>query len=162
MEETKNKQTAVTIIVLIAVTLLIIGAVVFVSQQNDSKSDTKKTSSTKTVKTSDTTDKQVDFASQYKAGDYSATGEYQSPGGGQEIKIHITLSSDGSITDTSAEGDDKSSDSKFYQSSFIANYKDEVVGKRIDEVKLDRVGASSLTSGGFNDALEDIKNQAIR
>lgn len=160
MENSNNKRTATTIIILIATTLLI-GGVVFVSQQNGPQVNTEKTSTTKTEKPPEIhTDKQVDFASRYRAGDYNATGKYQSPGGAQEIKIRITLSSDGSITDTSAEGDDKSTDSKFYQSSFIANYKEKVIGKGIDEVKLDRVGASSLTADGFRNALEDIKVQA--
>jgi hypothetical protein len=160
VETLNSKRTATTIIILLA-TALLIGGVVFVSQQNDPKVNTEKTSSTKTEKPPKAnTDKQVDSASQYKAGDYNAAGDYQSPGGSQEIKIRLTLSSDGTITDTSAEGDDKSSDSKFYQSSFIANYKNKIIGKSIDEVKLDRVGASSLTSDGFNNALEDIKNQA--
>ncbi len=159
MESTNNKRTATTIIILLA-TALLIGGVVFVSQQNDPKVNTEKTGSTKKETPQTRTDGQADIASQYKAGDYSAIGDYQSPGGAQEIKIRLTLSSDGTITDTSAEGDDKSSDSKFYQSSFIANYKKKVVGKKIDEVTLDRVGASSLTSAGFNNALEDINNQA--
>jgi hypothetical protein len=35
-----------------------------------------------------------------------------------------------------------------------------VVGKRIDEVKLDRIAGSSGTPHGFNAALERIKEQA--
>jgi hypothetical protein len=161
METSDNKRTTTTIIILI-VTALLIGGVVFFSQQNNSKEDARKTELTKT----NTDNKQSspppqnDLAANYKAGDYNATGHYQSPGGEQEIKVSVTLDSDGKITDTSAQPDNKSSDSRFYQGSFISNYKDKVVGKKIDEVKLDHVGASSLTPGGFNDALEDIKNQA--
>ncbi|WP_447589312.1 hypothetical protein [Microbacterium lacticum] len=36
----------------------------------------------------------------------------------------------------------------------------EVVGKDIDDVSVSRVAGSSLTSGGFNDALETIKADA--
>lgn len=159
--ESSNNRTTTTIIILIA-TALLIGGVVFVSQQNKPKDNTAKTSIAKT----NTTSKKQTLASQqtastsYKEGTYSATGNYQSPGGSQEIKVSIKLASDGTINDTSAEGDGKSSNSQFYQSSFISNYKDKVVGKKIDDVSLSHVGASSLTSDGFNNALEDIKNQA--
>ena len=163
MESSNNKRaTTTTIIILLATALLISGAVFF-SQQNDPKDTANKTKITKTEDTKKQTTQNIptnNMATKYKEGSYSATGQYQSPGGGQEIKIRITLGNDGTITDTSAEGDDKSSDSRFYQSSFISKYKDKVVGKNIDEVKLDRVGASSLTPIGFNNALEDIKQEA--
>ena len=41
-----------------------------------------------------------------------------------------------------------------------AGIADEVVGVAIDELNVTRVAGSSLTSGGFNAALEDIKDQA--
>ena len=36
-----------------------------------------------------------------------------------------------------------------------------IVGKDIDEVSLDKVAGSSLTSGGFNAAVESIKSDAL-
>lgn len=165
MKSTPPKRSTTTIIVLIATTLLISGAV-FVSQQNDPKENADITSIRKAneaakkqaaITKSEPGDK---IASNYNEGSYEATGNYQSPGGSQHIKIRIMLNNDGAIRESSAEGDSKSTDSRFYQSSFINNYKDEVIGKNINEVKLDRVGNSSLTSEGFNKALEDIKNQA--
>lgn len=161
MEESNSKRTTTTIIILIA-TALLIGGVVFVSQQSKQKDTATKTSVAKidTASKKQTPATQSNTSASYKEGSYTATGSYQSPGGSQEIKVNIKLASDGTISDTSAQGDDKSSDSKFYQSSFISNYKDKVVGKKIDDVSLSHVGASSLTSDGFNNALEDIKNQA--
>jgi lactam utilization protein B len=38
---------------------------------------------------------------------------------------------------------------------------DDVVGKDIDELTVSRVAGSSLTSSGFNAALDDIKRQAV-
>lgn len=156
-----DRRTATTIIILIT-TALLIGGVVALSQQNDPQANIGKSSVTTTEEgSSDARNESQDsLATSYKAEEYTESGNYQSPGGSQKIKVRITLSSDGTIIDTNAEGDDKSSDSRFYQSSFIANYKNKVIGKKIDEVKLDRVGASSLTSDGFNNALEDIKNKA--
>jgi hypothetical protein len=43
---------------------------------------------------------------------------------------------------------------------FIGGIADEVVGKDIDEISVSRVAGSSLTSGGFNDAIEQIKAEA--
>lgn len=160
--ESSNKRTTATIIILI-VTALLIGGAIILSQQTKPKESARKPAVTKTEnpakkQTDDSPDTPV--SSTYKEGSYNATGNYQSPGGSQEIKISISLASDGTISDSSAQPDNKSSDSKFYQGSFISNYKDKVVGKKISEIKLDHVGASSLTSGGFNDALKMIENQA--
>jgi hypothetical protein len=41
-----------------------------------------------------------------------------------------------------------------------ADYKQYVVGKKIDEVQLTKVSGSSLTPQGFNDALAKIKAEA--
>ncbi len=166
METTNNRHITTTIIVLIATTLLIGGAVVL-AQQNESETAKTRTNSPKNQtavadKNSENRQAQAPLPagpSGYRDGNYTATGTYQSPGGGQEIKVNISLMS-GRIMATSAEGDSKSSDSTFYQKSFISGYRDKVTGKSIDEVKLDHVGNSSLTPAGFNKALEDIKNQA--
>ncbi len=47
-----------------------------------------------------------------------------------------------------------------FQGQFIDGIDDEVVGKSLDEISVDRVAGSSLTSGGFNQAVESIKEQA--
>ena len=36
-----------------------------------------------------------------------------------------------------------------------------MVGKKLDEIKVSKVAGSSLTSGGFNQAVEEIKTQAL-
>lgn len=46
------------------------------------------------------------------------------------------------------------------QKDFAEAVPREVVGKPIDEIHLDRLAGSSLTTKGFNDALEKIKAQA--
>jgi len=47
------------------------------------------------------------------------------------------------------------------QKKFAIAIADEVVGKPIDEVHLDRLAGSSLTTQGFNEAVEKIKSQAL-
>ncbi|KXK09170.1 MAG: hypothetical protein UZ21_OP11001000228 [Microgenomates bacterium OLB22] len=46
------------------------------------------------------------------------------------------------------------------QGLFAEGYKTQVVGKSIDELKLDVVNGSSLTPKGFEDALQKIKTEA--
>lgn len=46
------------------------------------------------------------------------------------------------------------------QKKFAIAIADEVVGKSIDEIHLDKLAGSSLTTQGFNDAVEQVKQQA--
>ncbi len=57
-------------------------------------------------------------------------------------------------------GDAASPQSRQYQQAFMGGIAGEVVGKDIDDLSVSRVAGSSLTSGGFNDALETIKADA--
>ena len=95
----------------------------------------------------------------YKNGTYEATGSYSTPGGRESIDLTVTLA-DGVITNTTVSGSGLTSDSREHQAEFASGYKSLVVGKNIDEVSLSRVAGSSLTSNGFNDALEQIKTDA--
>lgn len=95
----------------------------------------------------------------YKDGTYSATGMYQSPAGKEEIGISITLQN-GVITDTTFTPKATNEVSIKLQGMFANGYKAVVVGKTLDEVKLDKVSGSSLTPKGWNDAIEKIKLEA--
>ena len=95
----------------------------------------------------------------YKDGTYEASADYQSPNGTETVDVTLTLADD-IITDVKVVGHGDSPDSKRYQGEFIDGISDVVVGKNIDDIKVDRVGGSSLTSGGFNDAVEEIKADA--
>jgi hypothetical protein len=95
----------------------------------------------------------------FNDGVYSATGSYMSPGGKDEIDVNLTLKDNviADINATAKPGDDVS---KKYMKMFTDNYKSLVVGKNISELKLDKVSGSSLTSIGFNDAINQIRVQA--
>ncbi|WP_405375385.1 MULTISPECIES: hypothetical protein [unclassified Microbacterium] len=95
----------------------------------------------------------------YTDGTYTAEGSYQTPESVEEISVTLTLESD-VITDVVVEGQPSRAESEQYQSQFIGGIRDEVVGKNIDEISVDRVAGSSLTSGGFNQALEEIRTDA--
>lgn len=100
-----------------------------------------------------------DASGTYTDGTYTADGSYQTPETVEEITVTLTLA-DGVVTEVEVTGDPKAPETERYQGEFIDGIADEVVGKSIDELNVSRVAGSSLTSGGFNDAVASIKEQA--
>ncbi len=99
----------------------------------------------------------------YAAGTYEADGDYRNPRGGVEtVHVTMTLTADGTVESVDVTGSGEAPESKQYQSQFIGGIQDEVVGKKIDELNVTRVAGSSLTSGGFNAAVEQISSEAAR
>lgn len=97
--------------------------------------------------------------SAYADGIYTADGSYQTPESVEKISVTVTLQDD-VITAVSVSGNPQKRESEEYQSKFIGGISSEVVGKSIDEISVSRVAGSSLTSGGFNQAIETIKAEA--
>jgi uncharacterized protein with FMN-binding domain len=95
----------------------------------------------------------------YKDGTYEATGQYATPESVETVDVTLTLAGD-TITDVTVTGDPQAAESKEYQSKFIGGIKSEVVGKKLDEISVSKVAGSSLTSGGFNKAVDTIKTEA--
>ncbi|MGO4453225.1 FMN-binding protein [Arthrobacter sp. RAF14] len=95
----------------------------------------------------------------YKDGTYSADGHYTSPNGEETVGVTLTLAS-GKISDVKIATHPTSANTQLFQNRFAGGIKDLVVGKSIDELDVSRVAGSSLTSGGFKDAVEAIKKQA--
>lgn len=98
-------------------------------------------------------------ASTYTDGTYTASGSYQTPESVETVSVTISLEGD-VITAVEVTGDPQARESQQYQQQFIGGIADEVVGKSLDEVSVSRVAGSSLTSTGFNEALETIKSEA--
>ena len=96
----------------------------------------------------------------YTDGTYEASGNYTNPHGTETVDVTITLEDD-TITAVEVVGHGTDPNTENYQGQFIAGIEDEVVGKKLDEISVDRVGGSSLTSGGFNAAVEEIKADAV-
>ncbi len=148
--QSKNKVNP-TVAVIIAIALIASIAVAIALFSNSSeRQQTSPTTSTQGAEPQTAT---------YANGTYEATGEYVSPGGRESIDVSVTVMN-GKITDTTITPNADSGEAEEYQQRFAANYKDMVVGKSIDEVSLTRVAGSSLTGIGFNDALEQIKEDA--
>lgn len=99
---------------------------------------------------------------EYQDGEYTATGSYIPPSNTkEEVTVSLTLA-DGVVTGLEVSTSGNHPTSKRYQAEFTDGVQQEVVGKPLDEVKVDKVASSSLTSSGFNKALDEIKSEAAR
>ncbi|MDQ1121655.1 FMN-binding protein [Microbacterium trichothecenolyticum] len=95
----------------------------------------------------------------YKDGTYEATGQYATPESVETVDVTLTIAGD-TVTAVTVTGDPQAAESRRYQSEFIGGIADEVVGKKLDEISVSKVAGSSLTSGGFNKAVDTIKTEA--
>jgi uncharacterized protein with FMN-binding domain len=127
------------------------------SSSADAESATDDTTSTDSGSSSSSSGGEA--AATYADGTYTAEGSYQTPETVEQISVTLTLA-DGVVTDVEVTGEPKAPETEQYQGQFIDGIADEVEGKSLDELNVSRVAGSSLTSGGFNDALESIKEQA--
>jgi len=109
--------------------------------------------------TDSTTTDSGSSASTYTDGTYEATGTYTSPNGQEEVDVSITLAND-VITAVTVTPQASNPNSVRYQNEFADGIAAVVVGQDIDEIQVSRVAGSSLTSGGFNEAVETIKSEA--
>lgn len=122
--------------------------------------DTDPTSSAPSASdTTPSTDSAVGSSSGDAAtGEYSATGTYTSPGGTQTVEVDLTVE-DGTITAVTVTPGAVDSRSRRYQEDFADHVAEQVVGRSLDEVSVGTVASSSLTRQGFNDALDQIREQ---
>ena len=98
-------------------------------------------------------------AAGYKDGTYSADGNYVSPNGTETVGVELTLAN-GTVSDVKITEHPTNPNTRKFQGEFSGGIKDQVVGKKLDELNVSKVAGSSLTSGGFNQAVEKIKSQA--
>jgi len=122
-------------------------------------SDTGSGSTGTTPTNSGSTDTGPSGSSTYADGTYTAEGAYATPESVETISVTVTLADD-VITAVEVTGDPQKHESVEYQAKFIGGIAEAVVGQDIDEISVSRVAGSSLTSGGFNQAIEAIKADA--
>jgi membrane-associated protease RseP (regulator of RpoE activity) len=89
-------------------------------------------------------------------GSYEATGGYQSPNGPETILVSVEVSG-GVVTQVTVTPQASSSTSSRYQGMFAGGIAEEIIGQPIDGLQVSRVAGSSLTGGGFNDALNQMR-----
>lgn len=95
----------------------------------------------------------------FKDGTYTESGSYQAPSGTETVDVTLTLAGD-KVTAVEVTGHATDPQAQKHQGEFKDGIAAEVVGKNIADLKVDRVGGSSLTSGGFNKAVDAIKADA--
>lgn len=95
----------------------------------------------------------------YQDGTYSADGTYVSPNGTETVGVELTLAS-GTVTAANITQHPSNPNTRKFQGEFAGGIAAQVVGKSIDELNVSKVAGSSLTSGGFNQALDKIKAEA--
>jgi hypothetical protein len=154
---TRHQKTAVTALA----GLSLLGVVTGCSSDAGSTDATSENApATNTQATTDASEPAAaSGSSAYADGEYSADGEYTSPGGKESVGVSLTLSGD-VITAVTVTPESTNPNGKKYQGEFADGIASVVVGKSIDDIKVSKVAGSSLTSGGFNDAVEQIKADA--
>lgn len=96
----------------------------------------------------------------YADGSYSAQGSYIPPSNQtEEVDVTLTLQ-DNVVTALEVETSGNNPTSKQYQREFTSGIQAQVVGKSLDELDVHKVAGSSLTSQGFNRALDTIRSEA--
>jgi len=118
------------------------------------------TDSTDTSNGSSSSDGAATTDASYTDGSYTATGDYQSPNGAETIGVELTLKDD-VVTEVTITPNASNPNTVRYQGEFKDGIAAEVVGKDIDTLNVTKVAGSSLTSTGFNAAVETIKKDAI-
>jgi hypothetical protein len=96
----------------------------------------------------------------YRNGSYSASVTYAVPGGTNQLTVNVTIAND-IVTVVSDQHNPNSSESTFYINSFEGGVQGLVVGKKLNQITLSKVNASSLTPVGFNNAINQIKTLAL-
>ena len=95
----------------------------------------------------------------YTDGTYTAEGSYSSPGGQESIQVELTVTDD-TVTAVTVTPEATAGNAARFQKEFASGIADEVVGQSLEGLSVDKVSGSSLTGGGFNAALDQIRTDA--
>ncbi len=156
-QQHKNQKIIASFVVILVIVIIAVGITFFTNKKDSGTSDTASTSSNSTSSSANSTS--TNSSSTYKDGTYTASGSYQTPGGQESIGVTLTIKGN-VVTSTTLQQSANNRDTKEYQAQFASGYKSKVVGKALNSISLSRVSGSSLTSQGFNNALDQIKSQA--
>jgi uncharacterized protein with FMN-binding domain len=95
----------------------------------------------------------------YADGTYTAEGSYETPGGEESISVEVTVADD-VVSDVTVTPEASGGNAARFQDEFASGIADEVVGAELAGLSVDKVSGSSLTGGGFNAALDQIRADA--
>jgi uncharacterized protein with FMN-binding domain len=94
-----------------------------------------------------------------KDGSYTETGHYQSPAGDSTVAVTVTLKS-GTIAAVSVVPKTQDPTAQQYEKQFASGIGAVAIGKPITGLQVGAVSGSSLTSQGFEKALDEIRTKA--
>lgn len=104
----------------------------------------------------------VEVKTKYADGTYTNSGGYQNPAGAESVTLTVTVKDD-VVQSLNVISNAVNETTKQMQGLFISGINQLVVGKKLDEVFVSgNVNGSSLTGGGFNNAVASIKAGALR
>lgn len=86
--------------------------------------------------------------------------KYNNPAGGDLVGFELTVDETGTITAAETEilADPGHATSVTMQTNFAQALSGEVVGKKLADLEIDRIGGASLTTGAFEKFLTDIQS----
>lgn len=127
------------------------------SQTSNSASTSTNNSSTGSTRSGTSS---TSSSTNYKDGTYTATAYYMVPrGDSNSVKTTLTIAG-GRITAVSTTNNTQDNESAMYISSFKQYVESEVVGQSLNGYYGSRIGGASLTTEGFNQTLDTIRNDA--
>jgi len=143
----------------VAAGLTLVGALAGCAAQTPSPTPTTEPDSGASSEPTTPTESDTGATGGYADGSYTETGQYQSPNGTETVDVTLTLA-DGVVTAVEIGTHPSNPNTEHYQGEFAGGISAEIVGKSIDDISVTKVAGSSLTSGGFMQALEAIKADA--
>lgn len=152
----KKKIITGTIIGLVVIALL--GAIVAAEAKKNNSAATTQVP-TSSVNSDANNNSSSSAGTSFKDGSYSASSTYYVPHGSESIKVTLTVKNN-VVTDSKIENSEDDPESAQYQEEFASEYKSDVVGKNLGSVNLSFIAGASDTTEGFNQAVQDIANQA--
>lgn len=155
-EINKGNKSVRTLVIAILGIITIVSFSYYLDRE-DLKSESQLTAEREFKLEPTTTSEEV--KSSYKNGNYKSIGAYISPGGAEEIEVELKVENS-IVVEAEVKSLATRPESVKFQTLFIENYQQAVIGQDIDTLNLDKIAGSSLTPKGFNDALEKIRNQA--
>ena len=161
-----NKNLILSFVVILVTSLIVAGAVVLKPEDNTPAAQPRTTSGSAGSSasgagsaTADSSTNTPNGTAHYKDGTYNVTASYDTPEGIESMGVSITVAND-TVTKTTASVQSRGRESRAYQQDFVGSYQSAVVGKPLSSLNLRIVAGASLTTAGFNDALDIIRTQA--
>ena len=95
----------------------------------------------------------------YKSGSYSSSVTYRVPSG-RSYTMDVSLTVTGDTVTTSNVSFDTFGTNDGNTQNFVSEYRSHVIGQKLSQISIARVGGASITSQAFNQAISAIKTKA--